>query len=143
MPLTTVTLPPPPAEGPGRSGTTGPVVWQPPIDPVTGEPLWDQVQAPSDGPQKGPRTAVQSGPRAWRRGAKTAAVGAAGAAGAAGAVGVADPRRGPELGDQPGGGQPARHARPVGRLPRPTGDTQAPRSNRALITVSWSSSWSW
>ncbi len=52
VPLTSVTLPPPPPQGTGAPGTPGAVVWQPPIDPATGEALWDQVPAPSDTPPK-------------------------------------------------------------------------------------------
>jgi hypothetical protein len=101
------------------------VVWQPPIDPTTGEALWDQVEAPSDSP---PKRAT-----GWRRGAKAGAIGAAGAAGAAGAVGVAT-TSGPELGTSPAeGGPPDTPDRRV--APAATGDTQAPRRNRPLITV--------
>jgi hypothetical protein len=122
VPLTKVTLPPPPAEGLGAPGTPGAVVWQPPIDPTTGEALWDQVEAPTDSPPKRAK--------GWRRGAKAGAVGAAGAAGA---VGVAT-TTGPELGTSPAEGRPP-DTPDGGVAPSATGDTQAPRGNRPLITV--------
>jgi hypothetical protein len=133
VPLTKVTLPPPPAEGPGAPGPSGPVVWQPPIDPITGEALWDQVQAPSGSPSKGTSDSPPKRAKGWRRGAKTAAVGAAGAAGAAGAVGVATPT-GPELSTGPAEGSPP-DTPDGGVAPAATGDTQTPRRNRPLITV--------
>ena len=103
-------------------------MWQPPIDPATGEALWDQVPAPSDSPtQKG------QGPAPGSEGQCRRCATAAGAAGAAGAVGVADHRR-PRRRHQPG--RRARPTAPAGRgsLRRPA-TKPAPKRNRPLITV--------
>ncbi len=80
------TLPQPPAPGAGPAGTQGPVVWKPPVDPVTGETVWDSA-APSPDFMAPEATAAKK-PRPWRRGSKAAAAGAAGAA-AGGAAGLA------------------------------------------------------
>ena len=62
-------------------GTRGPIAWRPPIDPLTGEPAWDQSPAPAATPPKKRRS--------WHRGAKDSAVAAAGAASAAAIAGSA------------------------------------------------------
>lgn|GEM_PF-1855541 len=97
-------------------------MWQPPIDPATGEALWDQVPAPSD-----------TRPKKAKRGRRGAKAGAAAAAGAAGAVGVAT-AVGPEVDTSPADSSPP-DAPAGGVAPAVTGDTQAPKRNRPLITV--------
>jgi hypothetical protein len=110
------------------------VVWKPPIDPVTGQTLWDQVEAP-------PETPAKKG-RGWRRGAKTGAVAAAGAASAAviadradldAGVGVAN--RTPGVSTDPEATPPP----PTAPLEEPgtsaPADEPAAKSNRTLIGV--------
>ena len=117
---------PPPAPGDlAAPGTRGPIAWRPPIDPLTGEPAWDQSPAPAATPPKKRRS--------WHRGAKDSAVAAAGAAsaaaiagsagsaGAAGAAGSAVP-------------PPGRPAAPGAGLPAATTEP-APKSNRTLLAV--------
>ncbi|MGO8871191.1 MAG: hypothetical protein ACLQPH_07265 [Acidimicrobiales bacterium] len=85
VPLNLTTLPPPPpdASTPGA----GPVVWKPPIDPVTGETLWDEPAARSDTPVGTAPKRKKS--RGWRRGTKAATV-AAGTGTAAALAGTAE-----------------------------------------------------
>jgi hypothetical protein len=75
VPLKSNTLPPPPPKGAGGPVAPGAVVWTPPIDPITGEALWDGSPSITDNPP--------AKSRGWRKGAKTGAVAAAGAASAA------------------------------------------------------------
>jgi hypothetical protein len=80
-------LPPPPSdEVAAASAARGPVLWKPPIDPATGEPVWDQS---TDTATKSPKK-----PRGWRKGA------AAGAAGTGAAL-AADPDA-PQIAPSPG-----------------------------------------
>ena len=88
VPLPRTTLPPPPPDAPGGATAVGPVVWKPPIDPVTGEALWDG-QPGVGGPPPAPAAPPARG-RAKRKEAKAAkADKAAKAAMAAAAGGVA------------------------------------------------------
>ncbi len=93
------TLPQPPAPGQGPAGAPGPVVWKPPVDPVTGETVWDSA-APSPDFMAPEPTAAKK-PRPWRRGSKAANAGMAAGGAAAGAAAIAggnEPRS-----DRPGG----------------------------------------
>ena len=130
----TTPLPPPPAEAAEAAEARGPVIWKPPIDPVTGEPVWDQRPEGLKGPKKR---------KGWRRGAKDGAVVAAGAAaGATGAAAVADHVDAPAPATvAPDGGAGADSF--AGTLPPITPDpghdasvgAQPPKRNRALLTV--------
>ncbi len=98
-------LPPPPTEYGSPAGSQDPTVWRPPVDPVTGEAVWDTTNqspefiAPTEAAPKRSR---------WRRGAKAGA--AAGAAGvAAGTVGASAARQ-------------RAGRRPTSRRTRPPGD---------------------
>ncbi len=111
-------LPPPPADNLAAPGTRGPMVWKPPIDPLTGEPAWDQSAAPADSPPK---------KRRWHRGAKDSAVAAAGASAAAIASTAGSDVAPPGPVPPPG---------PGFNLPAPAPESApARRSNRALLTV--------
>ncbi|MGD0391703.1 MAG: hypothetical protein ABSC41_03585 [Acidimicrobiales bacterium] len=112
-------LPPPADAGLAPPGTRGPIAWRPPIDPLTGEPAWDQSPAPADSPPKERRS--------WHRGAKASAVTAAGAASAAAVAGTA----GPEVAAP---GRPAPPG-PGFKLPTPLAEPPAPKSNRTLLAV--------
>jgi hypothetical protein len=81
------TLPPPPPPPDHRmpGATQEPVVWRPPVDPVTGEAVWD-TSTPGAVPTA-PGASQPKKSKGWRRGKKTDAE-AAVAAGAAGAVGT-------------------------------------------------------
>jgi hypothetical protein len=130
----TTPLPPPPAEAAEAAEARGPVIWKPPIDPVTGEPVWDQRPEGLKGPKKR---------KGWRRGAKDGAVVAAGAAaGATGAAAVADHVDAPAPATvAPDGGAGSDSF--AGTLPPITPDpghdasvgAQPPKRNRALLTV--------
>ena len=109
------TLPPPPADNLGASGTRPPITWTPPIDPVTGKPAWDQSDFTVEAPSKKRKS--------WRKGAKAGA--AAGVAGGAALAGSAAPDVAPSLA-APAGAAPAQ---PV------TATEPAPKSNRALLAV--------
>jgi hypothetical protein len=77
--LTEATLPPPPPDLPGSPVAGGPAVWRPPVDPVTGQALWDgEHTAEATAPELAPPTRG----RAKRRAAKAAAAGGAAVAGA-------------------------------------------------------------
>jgi hypothetical protein len=78
-------LPPPPQTGYPTSGATQePVVWRPPVDPVTGEAMWDTSNPSPEITAPGESRPKKSG--GWRRGKKGSAE-AALAAGTAGAAG--------------------------------------------------------
>ncbi len=80
--LTEATLPPPP-DTPGSPVAGGPAVWRPPVDPVTGQALWDgQHTAEATTPELAPPTRGR-GKRKAEKAAKAAAVGAAAVGGAA------------------------------------------------------------
>jgi hypothetical protein len=133
VPLSLTTpLPPPPPERSGASVTQGPVVWKPPVDPTTGEALWDQEQALPESPTK---------TKGWRKGAKAGA-GAAGAAAladradcnaaATGAAVAPAPGTSPFVGI-PAPGAPGAPDSEV-KLAGSTGNA-SPKSNRALVAV--------
>jgi len=88
---------PPPAGYPSPAGPQDPLVWKPPIDPVTGEAVWDTATPGSD--LTAPTEAAPKRSRGWKRGAKAGAAGvAAGAAGATafdGGPGLAAPGSAP------------------------------------------------
>ncbi len=114
---------PPPATGDlAAPGTRGPIAWRPPIDPLTGEPAWDQSPAPADSPPKKRRS--------WHRGAKDSAVAAAAASAAAvGTTGLAG-SAGSTV-SPPGSPTPPA---PGLNLPAPAAEP-APKSNRTLLAV--------
>ncbi len=119
VPLTLAGSLPPPAPGDVVApGTRGPIAWRPPIDPLTGEPAWDQSPAPADSPPKKRRS--------WHRGAKDSAVAAAGAASAAAIAG-------PAGSTVPPPGRPAPPG-PGFNVPAPAAEP-APKSNRTLLAV--------
>jgi hypothetical protein len=100
--LTPGTLPQPPAPGP--------VVWKPPVDPVTGEAVWDSAAPSPD--FMAPEAATTKKPRPWRRSSKAAAAAgaAAGAAAIAGGTDATDliaPAGATEILGTPGLGTPA------------------------------------
>jgi hypothetical protein len=95
--LTPGTLPPP-AGYPSPSGLQDPLVWKPPIDPVTGEAVWDTTTPAAD--FAAPTETAPKRSRGWKRGAKAGAAAgvAAGAAGATaldGGLGFAAPTTAP------------------------------------------------
>ena len=75
-------LPPPPPDGATAPGA-GPVAWKPPIDPVTGEPAWDQSAPPAE-PARRSAGAGSKGrrPARWPPPVPPVLAGAAGAEGA-------------------------------------------------------------
>ncbi|HZM53495.1 MAG TPA: hypothetical protein VFC03_00535, partial [Acidimicrobiales bacterium] len=83
VPLET-TLPPPPLVPPGAGALPGTVTWKPPIDPVTGEVQWDQVDVTGGSPV--PQEETPKKKSRWRKGAAAGAV----AAGAVAVGGAAD-----------------------------------------------------
>ncbi len=81
--LTEATLPPPPPDLAGSPVAGGPAVWRPPVDPVTGQALWDgQPTAGATAPELAPPTRGRAKRKA-EKAAKAAAVGAAAVGGAA------------------------------------------------------------
>jgi hypothetical protein len=74
VPLKLATLPPPANGTPGTATAKGPVIWKPPVDPVTGETQWDgplgtappgPVEAPLPPP---PPVERRRGRRRWAKG---------------------------------------------------------------------------
>ncbi len=76
-------LPPPPPDALAYPTATGPSVWSPPVDPATGERLWDGQPDPS-----APELATPVKGRAKRKADKAAQAAAVASAGAVGVVGA-------------------------------------------------------
>ncbi len=86
VPLTQTTLPPPSPDLAGAPVGAGPVVWKPPVDPVTGAALWEGQPAPG---AAAPELAAPTKGRAKRKADKAAAAAVAGTAGALAGAGAA------------------------------------------------------
>ena len=95
VPLTQSTLPPPPPEGAGLPTAVGPVVWKPPVDPVTGEALWEGQPGTPSGLDPEPKPLSGRAKRKADKAAKAAAAGAAVAVGVGVGGAQADPFAGP------------------------------------------------
>jgi hypothetical protein len=122
------------------------VAWKPPIDPATGEVVWDATPPADKPPAKG---------RSWRKGAKSGAVAAAGAASAAAMADRASSDAAPapapapstpaaspapaglDLGTSPFAGDPPPTVTPPGSVVAATGGRppKAKRSNRSTVGV--------
>ncbi|HEY5097879.1 MAG TPA: hypothetical protein VII46_07505, partial [Acidimicrobiales bacterium] len=77
VPLAHTTLPPPPPDASGSPTAVGPVVWKPPIDPVTGEALWDGQPGVAGTPPSPPARPARGRAKRKADKAQAAAVGAA------------------------------------------------------------------
>ena len=88
VPLAPGVLPPPPGQFQAPGGPDQPVVWKPPVDPVTGEPVWDSAYGVGAAVTAPPTEEATKSKRSFslKRGAKAGAVGAAAGVGAAAVV---------------------------------------------------------
>ena len=88
VPLVQGVLPPPPDQFRAPGGSPPPPVWKPPVDPVTGEAVWDSAYGTDGAPAAPVEETSKKSKRSinWRRGAKAGAVGAAAGVGAAAVV---------------------------------------------------------
>jgi hypothetical protein len=94
VPLKLATLPPPANGAPGTATAKGPLIWKPPVDPVTGEAQWDgPLGGPALPPADAPAAPVERrrGLRRWAKDqAPPAAAASAAAAGTVAATGRID-----------------------------------------------------
>ena len=87
VPLAHTTLPPPPPDAPGSPTAVGPVIWKPPVDPVTGEAQWDGQPGVTAPPPASPAPPARG--RAKRKAKKADKAAQAAAVGTAAAVSTA------------------------------------------------------
>jgi hypothetical protein len=105
--LTETTLPPPPPAAPGAPAAGGPVVWKPPVDPVTGEVLWEgQAGAEAPAPELAPPARGRASRREKKAAKASAALPAAAMVGAEAATLAPPPAPAPGFGS-PGAPAPA------------------------------------